>query len=82
MLIELNLLPPTIAEQINQVPHGAVVQFANNGQVIANLSKPHNPFLNWYINTPFDVADTDLPEFNHDCHKFDDPTHSKSTFTT
>lgn len=75
MLIELSLLPPAIAEQIQQVQHGAVVQFANNGKIVANVNKanPYNEFLNFYINTPFDVADIDLPEFDSRHSKFDDP---------
>lgn len=46
MIIELALLPPAIAEQIKQqVEYGKAVQFAENGKVIANLSKPANHFF-------------------------------------
>ncbi|MDO4700948.1 MAG: hypothetical protein Q4A69_09760 [Moraxella sp.] len=75
MLIELSLLPPAIAEQILQVQHGQSVQFTHNGQVVANVSQPKNTFLDFYINTPFDVADIDIPEFDrkNPPPKFDDP---------
>lgn len=39
MLIELNTLPPIIAEQILTVQTGNTVQFTNNGEVIATLTK-------------------------------------------
>lgn len=74
MIIELALLPPAIAEQVKQqVEYGKEVQFAENGKVVANLSKPTNHFLSFYSNTPFDVADIELPEFDRSQSKFDDP---------
>lgn len=73
MIIELALLPPTIAEQVKQVQYGTEVQFVENGKAIANLSQANNDFLSFYANTPFDVADIDLPEFDRSQSKFDDP---------
>lgn len=58
MLIELNLLPPNIAQQILQTQQGAVVHFTYQGKVVADVVPTHSSydfFMN--MNYPDDVAD-------------------------
>ncbi|WP_157073992.1 hypothetical protein [Moraxella oblonga] len=43
-----------------------------NGQVFANVNAiNYNAFLSLYANTPFEVADIDLPEFDRSLSKVD-----------
>lgn len=75
MFIELSLLPPAVAQKILQVQQGEVVQFTNNGQVVAKAVQEPQNFLDVIMNyNGSDVSDIDLPEFDRKIgNKFDDP---------
>ncbi|MFB2538838.1 MULTISPECIES: hypothetical protein [unclassified Acinetobacter] len=43
MVIEISLLPPTVQQQILAVMQGEIVQFAQDGKIIAQLSQDSIP---------------------------------------
>ena len=58
MLIELNLLPPSIAQQILQIQQGAVIHFTYQGKVVADVVPTHSSYdVFMDMDYPDDVAD-------------------------